>query len=491
MDIQSEGHPLAPPLPPAPQAASGDIAPAGTAFTGTPVTPVVERKLRPRPAPRIRPAPTKRSQPDTPAEGGPLGARPARKRASRIQRSGSVAPSPAFAAAAGGDGSELGQKGGVGLGAQRKRKMEATAAEGERVGKRNSLRLASESTGKNEDEAVTLRRKKAETKGLQDTGKETHSHVEDGGEDVVHIEQKAKHAQPMLPIAVRGKFCGLRPLMQKHVAGRVDPPVEDDSWSVQSDRGMDTEREIEDTENETATSERSLQDDGYILSWNEYTVDNILSDQNAQLDASSPSPSLYTTARRDSGVSLWRHCADPQLLNTAPHPALLLRGGETSTALTPPPAYPAEQRPFGLNDQYEERELYKNLDEELGKQAVDGIWDSVSQDTQGQEGQLKSGAVGAVKPALEAEYPVLHFALPSPFAGAARDEWHGGSEAEDGWSSPASNETVEIPQPGSGGVVWSGQEWPGWDERNSPVWVEQDWGKWAGSVRGPYGREGF
>ncbi|KAF8441871.1 hypothetical protein BGX38DRAFT_812048 [Terfezia claveryi] len=566
MGIHNEEHEGSPPtlqalqLPPTPSATSGDNSPAGTSFTGTPVTPVVERKLRPRVMPRL-PAvsPSKRPQLDMLAEGNPLGGQPVRKRASEewekgsieraftlvheVEQRGIVALSPSFAVAeagdGGGEGSELGQEGAkedVELGTKRKRKIEDIAKEGKKM-----RRPASEkSKGKNEDEnaaqkatsAGTLRSRRTETSRLHQ-GKVMHSiqDLTEEIEDVIHVEQKITSAQPTLSIAVRGKSCGLRPLMQKHVAEMVDHPAEDDSWSVQSDRGVDTEREVEDTEDEygkqkdkvleTITSERNLQersrDDGYILLWNEYTVDNISADQD---HASSPNPLLYTTTRRDSGVSLGRHCVDPQLLNTVPHPTLLIRGGEASTVMISPPAYPSEQLRFGLGGQYEERELYKALGEELerfgqdpgraAEQAMEGIWNNVFQDVKGQkEGQLKLEDVkaaepeaqvdlqlGVVDPELseESEYPVLHFAVPSPFGGGAKDERYGGSEAEDGWISSASNETVEIPEPGSDKtkrMAWSSEEWPGWAEGDSPVWVEQDWGKWAESVRGPYGQERF
>lgn len=492
------------------------------------------------------------------AEGNLLGGQSVRKRASgkwegggieraftlvhEVEQSGSVAPSPSFAVAevvdGGGEGSELGQEGtkeDVELGTRGKRKMEAMAKEGKKM-----RRLATEkSKGKNEDETAAQKATSAGTLGIRKTelhqGKEMHSQIEgltEEIEDVIHVEQNTTSGKPTPSVAVRGKSCGLRPLMQKHVAVMVDHPAGGDSWSVQSDRGVNTEMEVEDTEDEfgkqkvkgleTITSEGNLQersrDDGYILSWNEYTVDSISADQD---HASSPNPSLYTTTRRDSGVSLGRHCVGPQLLNTVPHPTLLLRGGEASTVMISSPAYPSEQLRFGLGGQYEERVLYKALGEELERfgqdpgrteeQAMEGIWNNVSQDIKGQkEGQLKLGDVKAVEPEAqvdlielgvvdpdlpeESEYPVLHFAVESPFGGGAKDERYGGSEAEDGWISSASNETVEIPEPGSDKamrMVWSNEEWPGWGEEDSPVWVEQDWGKWAESVRGPYGQERF
>ena len=502
-------------------------------------------------------------------EGDSLGVKPAQRRASgelekggveraftlvyEVERGASAAPSPSCSAVAevgggGGEGEGLGQeeaKEDVELGSKRKRKM---ANEGKRVRMRKSSRLVSEeSEGKNEDE-VAPQKRKAGTNKPRDTalhvikGKEIHSQIEglmEEREDMVHaehveyVEQKTPCAKPMLSAAVRDKLCGLQPLMQSHVTEKADPPAEeDDSWSIQCDQGMDTEREVEYTEDELENQKEKEPEaiasegkrNGYILSWNKYTVDNILADQNAQVEAmidyhaSSPSPSFYTNARRDSGVALWRHCVDPQLLNTAPQPTLLLRGGEASTVVVSPPVYSCEQLQFGFNGQYEEREVYKTLGKELGgfgqqpgraaKQAMEGIWNSVFQDIRNQgEGPFKSRDVakaeiqldlqlGPVDPGLpeEAEYPVLHFSVPSPFGGGARDEWYGESGVEDGWSSSASNETVEIPEPGSGKInkmVQSGEEWPEWDERDSPVWVEQDWGKWAGSVRGPYGEEGF
>ena len=512
------------------------------------------------------------------AEASPLGVKPTRRNASgkcgkegiertftlvhEMEQSEGVAPSPSFAVevgVGGGESSELGQidtRENAELGARKKRKMKATVKED----KRGRMRMRSEGPeDKNGDERATstgtLRTMGAETSRLWDTalpiaqGKEMHPQAEDQTEEregevsiehIEHVEEKTTHAQSMPSVTVRGKFCGLRPLMQRHVTEKVDLPAEDDSWSIQSDRGMDTEREIEDTEDElveqkvkeseTTTSGGNLQernrDDEYILSWNEYTVDNIFADQNAQLEAitdnhaSSPNPSLYTNIRKDSGVSLGGHCIDPQLPYIAPHPALLLRGGEASTVLMPRPAYPSEQLQFGLNDQYKERELYKTLGENLGrfmqeprKSAKQAAEEISLQDIQGQkEGQLKSGDVESVESELEAqldlqlgavdrkipeekEYPVLHFVVPSPFGGGgARDEWNGEDEAEGDWRSSASNETVEIPEPGSGqrnGMGWGGEEWPGWDEKDSPVWVEQDWGKWVGGIRGPYGQEGL
>ena len=503
------------------------------------------------------------------AEGNQLGVKPARGRASGKWGKGGIEraftlSSPSFAVVkvenGGGEGEGLGQKGAkedMKLGTTRKRKMEATANEGGRVRMRKSSRVVSEeSEGKNKDEAVaqkaisvgTLGKTRAETSRLLDSalhvvqGKEMHSQVENLTEkrDVVHVEhieyveKNTARAQPIPCIAVRGKFSGLQSLMQSHMTEKAGPLAEDDSWSVQSDRGMDTSREVEDTEVELGkqkdqgleaiTSEGSLQErdrDGeYILSWNEFADQNFQLEEMSDYDSSSPNPSLYTSARRDSGISFGRHCVEPQLLNIVPHPALLLRGGEASTVLMSPHVYPCEQLQFGLNDQYEEREVYKTLGEELGRfrqeprktanQAMEGIWNNAFEDTQGQkEGQLKFGDVKAVEPEVqldlqlgvvdpdppeEAEYPILHFVVPSSFGGEARDEWYGESEAEDGWSSFTSNETVEIPEPGSGktnGMVWSGEEWPEWGESDSPVWVDKDWGKWVESVRGPYGQEGF
>jgi len=561
------------PLPSSATPATGDT---------TPVTPVVERKLHPRATPRLSTfSPGKNPQLDQLAEGNPLSVKPARslKRASTKRKEECVergftpvhkmeggkgatqSPSSDVALDVEGEGdggSELGQgdnREGVGLGIKRKRKMEATTVVERRVSMRKCSRLASEEAREGEDggeyvtqkaiSAGTLGKRRAEASRLQETtllvkGKEIEGLTKEG-EDMVHVEhvehvEQKTTAQPMLSVGVRGKFCELRPLLQKKVTEAVGLPAEGDSWSVQSDLGVGSKREIEDTRDELQkqkdkgpemTASEGSQDDGYILSWNEYTMDNILANQNAQPGAMtddrsrSPYPPLYTPARRDSGVSFGGNCVVPQLLTPAPHAVLLLRGGEASTMLMSPPSHPSEHHQFGLNDQYEERELYQSLGGGLGKsgqelgavanQTMEGIWKGVFRDAHGQaEDQLDLVDVQAVKPESEtqlnlelgllcpdlpeeAEYPVLYFAVPPPFGDGARDDWDGESEAGyGGWSPSASNETVEIPEPGpdkSSAMVWNGEKWQELDERDSLVCIEQDWGKWTEGVRGPYGQE--
>ena len=90
----------------------------------------------------------------------------------------------------------------------------------------------------------------------------------------------------------------------------------------------------------------------------------------------------------------------------------------------------------------------------------------------------------------DGNFPIPHIVIPPPFG----DETSGG---EGGISDTVlhyedSPVAVEIPVPGGGdGFEWESEDWPGWDERDSPVWIEQDWGKWVGGVRGPYGCETF
>lgn len=95
---------------------------------------------------------------------------------------------------------------------------------------------------------------------------------------------------------------------------------------------------------------------------------------------------------------------------------------------------------------------------------------------------------------LDFDLMLPYFVVPLP------SELNGGSEPGQGESSnmPAT-ETIEILEPGSmiqhGDSI--GSEWLEWKEyeindaqgRDNPVYIEQDWGKWTENTRGPYGNE--
>lgn len=297
--------------------------------------------------------------------------------------------------------------------------------------------------------------------------------------------------------------------------------AEREGWGAQSDDEMEGAKEpnikielIDRDDSKLATTPligagKSWNEEEYASAWNGYEMGSVninygphIHDKN-HYHSGYPYTYKYPLIRRDSGFSLGGDSAEFY----APDTGLMLRGGELYSVGMAQSSYSSEQLPFKQEDGFKGRELYKTGKREPGdyrkkagmmvRNAVEG---GLNIDSREEEGKVEKKAVpGALKEgsyvdkkitdSKETEYPVPHFVVPSPF-GNGNDigsNWDQASDEGD-WGSMSSIETVEIPEPGSGNGVRG--EWPGWEERDSPVWLEQDWGKWVNGARGPYGQEG-
>lgn len=245
-----------------------------------------------------------------------------------------------------------------------------------------------------------------------------------------------------------------------------------------------------------------------------YTVDWKTNNLFSLPDLHANEPFQYLTHLSQMGPSSLGHCS-VSAQTSQPQPETLLRGGEPIPTYVATMLHTPEQFNFEPLGDSGKQEWYPMLDPRLSREdlvsidmgAACGIVNEVVGEEQSQSqyesfwGTTKSQSLWDMMYSFpsdkfiqcqdeEGNFPIPHIVIPPPFG----DETSGG---EGGVSDTVlhyedSPVAVEIPIPGSGdGLKWESEDWPGWDERDSPVWIEQDWGKWVEGVRGPYGCETF